>query len=97
MAPRRWRYVIVYDITDNKGRTKVARALEGHGQRVQYSVFECPLDKEQFEALWDELSELIERKEDSLRAYRLCAGCAEWTKMVGQTEEVEDVPQVYIV
>jgi len=97
MAAKRWRYVIVYDITDDRRRTKIAHVLEAHGDRVQYSVFECHLRDEQFETLWKELGELMERAEDSLRAYRLCAGCAGWAKRAGQAGEVEDVPPVYVV
>ncbi|NEP62230.1 MAG: CRISPR-associated endonuclease Cas2 [Symploca sp. SIO2G7] len=33
--------LVVYDIPDNKRRTKLAKFLEGYGRRVQYSVFEC--------------------------------------------------------
>lgn len=37
-------YVAVYDVTDDKERNKVVKALEAVGFRVQKSVFECPLD-----------------------------------------------------
>ncbi|MFE4108590.1 CRISPR-associated endonuclease Cas2, partial [Almyronema epifaneia] len=33
--------LVVYDIPDDKRRTKLATFLEGYGRRVQYSVFEC--------------------------------------------------------
>jgi len=96
MSKKRSLYVVAYDIPGDKRRLKVARALEGHGERVQYSVFECQLTGKQFEALWKELEELIEPQEDSLRAYRLCPVCAAWAKTVGQAVEVEEVPEVYI-
>lgn len=34
-------YVIVYDISNNKRRTKLHTALKNYGSPVQYSVFEC--------------------------------------------------------
>ena len=38
-------YVVVsYDITCDRRRSKVARTLEDHGKRVQYSVFDCILN-----------------------------------------------------
>ncbi len=40
----RIRYLVSYDICDPKRLRRVARALEGFGVRLQYSVFECPLD-----------------------------------------------------
>lgn len=96
MSSRRKRHIVSYDIVQDKRRTKVARALEGHGERVQYSVFECLLTDRQFERLWKELQTLIDAGEDSLRAYRLCPPCAKWVRTVGQARQVE-VPEVYIV
>lgn len=96
MGTKRSLYVIAYDIPDDKRRNRVARALEGHGERVQYSVFECQLTGKQFAALWKELGKLVQSAEDSLRAYRLCPVCAGWTKTVGQAAQVEEVPEVYI-
>ena len=96
MGARRTRYVVSYDIVLDRRRNKVAQALTGHGERVQYSVFECLLTNSQFERLWAELKELIVPEEDSLRAYRLCPPCAAWARRVGQAPTVE-VPEVYIV
>ena len=91
------RYVIAYDIPDDKRRTKIARLLEGHGERVQYSIFESQLTDKQFAALWKELGAIIQPREDSLRAYRLCPVCAGWVKTVGQAVQVAELPEVYIV
>ncbi|NJN04871.1 MAG: CRISPR-associated endonuclease Cas2, partial [Leptolyngbyaceae cyanobacterium RM1_1_2] len=32
--------LVVYDISDDRRRTKLATFLEGYGRRVQYSVFD---------------------------------------------------------
>lgn len=40
----RIRYLVSYDICQPKRLRQVARVLEGFGVRLQYSVFECPLD-----------------------------------------------------
>ena len=37
-------WLVCYDIPDDKRRTKLAKLIEQHCQRVQYSVFECPLE-----------------------------------------------------
>ena len=42
-APRR-RYLVSYDIANPKRLRRVAKLLESFGTRLQYSVFECPLD-----------------------------------------------------
>ena len=37
------RYVVTYDIADDRRREDVATLLSGYGPRVQLSVFECDL------------------------------------------------------
>lgn len=44
MSTGRTRYLVSYDISNPKRLRRVARILEGFGVRLQYSVFECPLD-----------------------------------------------------
>jgi CRISPR-associated protein Cas2 len=39
--PKSGYYAAVYDISDNRERTKVSKVLGGYGTRVQESVFEC--------------------------------------------------------
>jgi CRISPR-associated protein Cas2 len=64
-------YVIAYDIPCDKRRKKVADLLEGYGQRVQYSVFECQLTTEKYEDLRRRLRKKLNLTEDSLRFYPL--------------------------
>ena len=64
--------VVAYDIPDDKRRTKVAKALEGQGERMQYSLFECRLDKVRYLRLRAQLEELIEPEEDEVSFYFLC-------------------------
>lgn len=40
----RTRYLISYDISDDKRLRLVAKTLSGFGYRIQYSVFECCLE-----------------------------------------------------
>ena len=64
-------YVIVYDITCDKRRKKVSDLLEGYGQRVQYSVFECILNQTKYSELQKRLRKQIKSSEDSVRFYPL--------------------------
>jgi CRISPR-associated protein Cas2 len=70
-------YVLVaYDVNTltAKGRRrlrKVAKACEGKGQRVQYSVFECSVNETDFARLRIELLDIVDPEEDSLRFYFL--------------------------
>ncbi len=96
MSGKRYRYVVVYDIPDDRRRNQVARTLEGYGERVQYSVFECLLTARQFENLWQALGKRIQAEEDSIRAYVLCDLCAGRTQILGRPGPSAEVPEVYI-
>ena len=70
--------IVCYDVNTEtrEGRRRlrrVAKICEGRGQRVQKSVFECQVDRAQFEALERSLVEEIKVDEDNLRFYRICA------------------------
>ena len=70
------RYVIAYDIEDDAVRSRVAKVLEGYGQRVQQSVFECDLDERSLRSLVDALmSGLGDQEAGNIRLYRTCADC----------------------
>ncbi len=66
--------LVTYDVnTQNKdGRTRlrrVAKICEGHGRRVQFSVFECSVNEAQMETLRHTLVKTICPTEDNLRIY----------------------------
>lgn len=68
--------LITYDVsTETKEGQKrlrsVAKTCENYGQRVQYSVFECLVEPEQWIKLKQRLTEEIKLDEDSLRFYYL--------------------------
>jgi CRISPR-associated endonuclease Cas2 len=44
--------------------------------RIQYSVFECRLEADRFEAFWDYLVSLIDPSSDRVTAYKVCASCS---------------------
>nr|WP_287128206.1 CRISPR-associated endonuclease Cas2 [Candidatus Cyanaurora vandensis] len=62
-------WIIAYDIPLTKRRTKIAELLEGYGQRVQYSVFECDIEEQKFKELRERLQKLCKLPEDSVRFY----------------------------
>jgi CRISPR-associated protein Cas2 len=62
----RIRYLVSYDICDPKRLRRVARTLEGFGVRLQYSVFECPLDGTRLAQLKAELQALLNHEEDQI-------------------------------
>ena len=62
----RTRYLVSYDVCDPKRLRKVARVLEGFGTRLQYSVFECPLDDLRLAELKSEVHPLLNHSEDQV-------------------------------
>jgi len=68
---RRYIVLVIYDIVDNKRRTKMVKCLERYAVRVQKSCFEGFLSTEQYERMGRESSRLIDETEDSLRIYVL--------------------------
>ena len=83
------KYVVTYDISNDKRRTKLSDILEGYGVRVNYSVFEIELSERKREALLHEieLKKLIDKKYDSLRFYHFCENCVVKSFDVANREE----------
>lgn len=68
--------LVAYDVSTVKkaGRRRlrrVAQVCTNYGQRVQQSVFECRVNRAQYEQLIDDLVQEINVDKDSLRIYRL--------------------------
>lgn len=88
-------YLIAYDITNDKIRTRIGNILEDYGKRVQYSVFECWVEE-------DKLNDLInlletEIKEDgNIRIYPLCKSCFEKSIGIGKVKK-NDGEDGYVV
>ncbi|MEM1296638.1 MAG: CRISPR-associated endonuclease Cas2 [Verrucomicrobiota bacterium] len=62
----RIRYIVSYDIADPKRLRRVAKICEGFGSRLQYSVFECPLDDLRLERLKAQLGSVLREQEDQV-------------------------------
>ena len=43
----RRRYLVAYDIREDRRLRNVATCMEGYGDRIQYSVFVCDLSEEE--------------------------------------------------
>lgn len=78
-------YVVSYDISDEKIRAKTAHLLEGFGERVQESVFECQLDAARLTELTERLRAVLESEDNgNVRLYRVCADCARAATGIGR-------------
>ena len=73
-------WLVCYDISDNKKRTRTGKLLEQYGERVQKSVFEVTIKNQtQFQTLKQELQQLLQDEdpqEADVRFYTLCKNCS---------------------
>jgi CRISPR-associated protein Cas2 len=87
--------VVSYDIHDDKRRTRVHKALKNFGERIQFSVFECDLTKEQLLRMQHTLQCIIkEDDQDSVRFYHLCDSCQRKIDPIGGIMPREEGPVV---
>lgn len=81
--------LVIYDITDNKRRSKFVKLLESYGKRVQKSAFEMILNQKQYDELVAKIPLYI-IQEDNVRIYklRLEGEVLAWGSNLTQAEEV---------
>ena len=88
--------IVVYDIPDDKRRTRLAKFLEGYGRRVQYSVFECFITLDEMRLLYAKVKTKVKLDEDNVRFYWLSPEAASNVLTLG-SERPQEPPTYYIV
>ena len=83
-------FLIAYDISSNKRRTKLHKLLCGYGKWTQYSFFECHLDDKELVSLRHRLHQLLDPEKDNVRIYPLCQSCVEKVETIGSPPPKED-------
>ncbi len=76
-------YIVSYDISDDRRRTKIHKCLKSYGEWKQFSVFECRLTSTQYQKLRHRLDKLIKPTEDSILFYRLGQCCQGYVERIG--------------
>lgn len=87
---RRYIVLVIYDITDDRRRTRMVKCLERYGIRVQKSAFEAFLTEKKYERMMELTSSLIDPATDSLRVYLLANHTSVRSWGIGD-RHVEDV------
>ncbi len=82
MASSRLRYIVSYDIANAKRLRRVAKTLESYGTRLQYSVFECPLDDTRLAQAKAALAEIINTDHDQVLFVSLGPEAADATLVI---------------
>ena len=68
-------YLVCYDVRDPRRLRRCAKLMEGHGSRIQYSVFRCRLTPTQARQLQHELTQIL-KSEDQVLLIPICSRCA---------------------
>lgn len=92
--------VVSYDVSTvepggQKRLRRVAKICKDHGQRVQFSVFECSVDPARWAFVREKLISEIDPEKDSLRFYFLGANWRRCVEHVGAKKGYDpDEPMV---
>jgi CRISPR-associated protein Cas2 len=90
------RYLVCYDIENDKKRTRLVKILEKYGERVQFSVFEIQLPPSLLKTLRKKLAaEKILEKTDSLLIYPLCDTCYPKVERTGKNRLLDPTGIVF--
>ena len=96
MTPSKQFVLVVYDISNDKRRTRLHNLLLNFGSPVQYSVFECLLDAEGLQHMKRAIRKAIKPKVDRVRTYYLCRACLQKTEVTSGVDVLTD-PDMIIV
>jgi CRISPR-associated protein Cas2 len=84
------RFVVCYDIADDRRRERVAAALLDYGSRVQESVFLATLDAALHARMVERLSQLADVAADSVFVFPLCRSCGSRVTVIGAAHLPEE-------
>ncbi|OPY50868.1 MAG: CRISPR-associated endoribonuclease Cas2 1 [Methanosaeta sp. PtaU1.Bin112] len=83
--------IVIYDISDNALRSKVARTLLEHGLvRIQKSAFYGFMNHNNREKLRLRLDRMMEGEEGNIQLYPLCSKCFNLRESIGETYEIKE-------
>ncbi len=85
--------LVSYDVAQDEGGKRrlrrIAKTCQNYGQRVQFSVFECLVDPDQWIQLRSQLKTLMNEEFDSLRFYYLGANWKNRVEHIG-AKKIDD-------
>jgi len=88
-------YLVCYDITDDARRTRVFKLLRGFGDHLQFSVFECQMNRAELVRCQYAVREAIHQTEDQVLFVNLGPADgrgAEVVDAIGRPYTVTDAP-----
>lgn len=65
------RYLVAYDIREDRRLRNIATCMEGYGTRIQYSVFVCDLSDREAVLMRGDIEDRMKPSEDSVMVVSL--------------------------
>jgi CRISPR-associated protein Cas2 len=91
------RFLVIYDIADDKRLYRVAKTMEDFGERVQKSKFEMELTESQLKKLKSRIAQIINPEEDGVKYIPICKKCIAKIEIIGEGEFVDPDFEFYVV
>jgi CRISPR-associated protein Cas2 len=88
--------VVVYDISDDRRRTRLHNVLLNFGSPVQYSVFECILEGKRLAEMKKAIGRVIKPRRDRVRFYYLCESCLARTEVTSGPEVLHETDAIVV-
>lgn len=71
-------FIVAYDFTDNKTRSRFSKFLKKFGRKIQYSVYEIKNSQRLLQNILDEIELRYKKRfknSDSILIFQVCDGC----------------------
>ena len=91
------RYIVCYDIAEDRRREHAAAILLDFGHRIQESVFVADLDEELAAKMRDRLKEAADHLVDRIHIFPTCAACTAKATAVGASAALPKDEEFYIL
>ena len=90
------KYIICYDIKEDKIRSRMVKYLEERAFRIQFSVFSCNCSNKEIKHIWQDLQRITDDATNPLlMIIPVCKACEKDILMHGRPLE-EDRPVIVV-
>jgi CRISPR-associated protein Cas2 len=96
----RIRYIVSYDISDEKRLRRVHRTMKGYGDTLQYSVFRCDLSASERILMIEALSKIINHREDQIMLVDIgpADGRGQWSiETIGRAHDYDRSDRIAVI
>jgi CRISPR-associated protein Cas2 len=79
------KYIVAYDVGDNKRRRRLSNYLGGWGNRLQESVFVCRIAPNDLLEFVNGVNQQINEEVDHVAIIKQCAACEKELRILGDS------------